>query len=728
MAFPNYRQLDSMDCGSTCLRIIAKHYGKSISIQHLREICSITREGISMLGISDAAEKIGFHTIGAILTWQQLCDEVKLPCIVHWNQKHFVVVYKIKKDKVYVSDPEFGLLEYTKTDFLKCWLSCKNETMQNCGIALIIEPTPFFYEEDEACSKINVFFFLHYLKPHKSSVKQVFLCLLVGSILNVILPFVSQSIVDEGISLGNLDFVIVLLIAQIAIVFGQMTNNFVRSWLMLYMTSCLSISLISDFLAKLMRLPISFFDSKMIGDIMQRIGDHNRIQTFLTESLLSIIISAITFIVYGLIIAGYNMSIMLVFVIGSISYILWVLLFVRYRKKLDYMRFQVSSSNQSNLIQLVTGMQDIKLNNCEKHKRWEWERIQVKLFKINIKCLNLGQVQNIGGTFIDQIKNIIITYLTAKAVIDGNMTLGMLTAVQYVIGQLNAPISLFISFFQSYQDASISLERLNEIHTKDDEEPIGNNKITNIPDNSEIELKNVTFQYDGPFSEKVVNNISMVIPSNKVTAIVGSSGSGKTTLLKLMLGFYEPVEGEILLNGKKLSMYSDSKWRSKCGVVMQEGFIFSDTIENNITMWNEEQNEVRLQDAIETANIDNLIADLPLGLSTKIGIDGHGLSSGQKQRILIARAAYKNAPFLFLDEATNSLDANNERIIMNNLQSLFKNKTVIVVAHRLSTVKNADTIVVIEKGKIVETGNHTDLIKKKGNYYQLVKNQLELGN
>ena len=409
MSFPFYKQLDTMDCGSTCLRIIAKYYGRGISLKQLRDICPTSREGISMLGISDAAEKMGFHTIGAILTWKQFCEEVKLPCIVHWNQQHFVVVYKIKKNRVYVSDPNLGLLEYSIADFLKCWISCQNKDMQSCGTALMLEPTPSFYEWEDTVSEVSFSYFLHYLEPHKSAIKHIMLCLLAGVCLSFILPFVSQSVIDEGISMGNLNFVIVLLVAQVAMVFGQMANNFVRSWLMLYVTSCLSISLISDFLAKLMRLPIAFFDTKMIGDIMQRIGDHNRIQTFLTESFLSIVISVVTFILYGLIMAGYNLSIMFVFMVGSIVYILWVMLFMKYRKKLDYMRFQVATSNQSNLIQLVSGMQDVKLNNCEIQKRWEWERIQVKMFRISLKCLTLKQVQNIGGAFVEQIKNIIIS-------------------------------------------------------------------------------------------------------------------------------------------------------------------------------------------------------------------------------------------------------------------------------------------------------------------------------
>lgn len=730
MRFPVYQQLDAMDCGSTCLRIVAKHYGRSYSATRMRELCHVTREGVSMLGVSDAAEKIGFHTAGVKITWEQLFNDAPLPCIVHWNQKHFVVVYKIKKDKVYLSDPASGLLEYSQKDFLRCWLSSGHHESQRCGTALLLEPAPEFYNigYDEDRTVMGLSYLIRYLRPFKAYIVQLLLGMAVGSILSLILPFVTQAIVDTGIGTNNLDFIVVMLVSQLVIVLGQMANGLIRSWLMLHMTVHLSISLISDFLSKLMRLPISFFDSKMVGDILQRIGDYSRIQSFLTESLLSMVMAVVTFVVYGVVMAGYNLEVLGIFVFGSALYILWVLLFMKRRRKLDYMRFQVAATNQSNLVQLVTGMQDIKLNNCERKKRWEWERIQARLFNVSIKSLMLGQTQNVGGIFIDQIKNIMISFLTAKAVIDGDMTLGMMTAVQYIMGQLNAPVSQFITFVQSTQDAKISLERLNDIYGKEDEEPVAQPKIREIPDNADIEFRNVTFQYGGLHSEKVLDGISMTIPSNKVTAIVGNSGSGKTTLLKLILGFYHPSEGEVMLGGNRLGKYSDSVWRSKCGAVMQEGFIFSDTIINNIAVCDDVPNMERVRRAVETANIGDFIDGLPLGYHTKIGMEGHGLSTGQKQRLLIARAAYKDAKYLIFDEATNSLDANNERFIMEKLNVLFRNRTVVIVAHRLSTVRNADNIVVVYKGKITEQGTHEELINRRGDYYKLIKNQLELGN
>jgi ATP-binding cassette subfamily B protein len=496
---------------------------------------------------------------------------------------------------------------------------------------------------------------------------------------------------------------------------------------MLHMTTRVSISLISDFLAKLMRLPIAFFDSRKVGDIMQRIGDYSRIQSFLTETLLSAVMAIVTFVIYGCVMAGYNGGILLIFLLGSALYIVWVLLFLKRRRKLDYMRFQAASANQSNLVQMVTGMQEIKLNNSEKQKRWEWEGIQAKLFKVSIKSMTLSQTQEIGGLFIDQTKNIIISFLSAAAVIRGDMTLGMMTAVQYIIGQLNAPVSQFISFVQQTQDARISLERLNEIHERPDEEPAGEEKIREVAPLADLELRNVSFHYEGEYDD-VLKDVSLLIPGGKVTAIVGASGSGKTTLLKMLLGFYPPVAGEVLLGGRDLSRYSNSYWRSQCGVVMQEGFIFSDSILSNIAIKDEDPDMNRVRKAVEIANIGEFIEGLPLGYSTKIGMEGHGLSSGQRQRLLIARAAYKNAPYLFFDEATNSLDANNERTIMERLDALFSGKTVVIVAHRLSTVRNADNIVVLDGGQIVESGTHSELIARKGAYYQLVKNQLELGN
>lgn len=730
MKFVKYIQHDSMDCGPTCLRMVAKFYGKNYSLQNLRDRCHITREGVSLLGISDAAESIGFRTTGVKVTWRQMVEEMPLPCIVHWNQRHFVVVYDVVKKhgvyKVIVADPASGLLEYTEEDFRGLWLESERKTE---GIALILEPTPKFYEEegDDERRHYGFGYVLKYLRPYRTYIIQILLAMLTASVISLLMPFITQSVVDKGIGTGSLSLIVVLLIAQLTLTLGGLANNLIRSWLMLHTTSRVSISLISDFLCKLMRLPIAFFDSKMVGDIMQRIGDYNRIQTFLTGSLLSMVIAVVSFVVYGLIMAGYNATIFIVFLIGASLYVLWVLLFMKRRRKLDYMRFQQASANQSNIVQLIGGMQEIKLNNCEKQKRWEWEAIQARLFKVGVKSLTLGQVQEIGSTFIDQTKNILMSFIAAKSVIDGGMTLGMMMALQYIMGQINAPISQFISFVQSAQDASISLDRLGEIHEMKDEEPAEEERIKDIPSDADIVFRDVVFQYDGPHSPRVLDEVSLTIPSGKVTAIVGASGSGKTTMLKMMLGFYPPVSGEVLLGNVSLKNYSESRWRARCGTVMQEGYIFSDTIAANIAVSEEYPDMERVRWAVGVSNIKYWIEGLPLGYGTKIGADGHGLSSGQKQRILIARAAYKDSRYLFFDEATNSLDANNERTIMENLERLFSEKTVVVVAHRLSTVKNADNIIVLDKGRIAEQGTHSQLTALRGKYYELVKDQLELG-
>ena len=732
--FPFYQQLDAMDCGPSCLRMIAKYYGKSYSLQTLRTHSYISREGVSLLGISDAAESIGFRTNGVKSTLQQLVESTPLPCILHWNQNHFVVCYRIRKTRkgtrFYIADPGSQLIDYDEREFSKCWLT-SGEGDERKGILLALEPGADFFRQDDdpdAGGKKSLRFFVRYLSPYKGQLIQLVLGMLVVSILQLIFPFLTQSLVDVGIRDGNLNFITLILIAQLVIFVSQLSVEFIRSWILLHMNTRINISLISDFLAKLMKLPIRFFDTKMVGDIMQRIGDHGRIESFLTGSSITTLFSFLNFFIFAFVLAYYDLLILGIFLIGNTLYVCWILLFMKYRRELDIRRFAQAAGEQSNLIQIVTGMQEIKLNNCEKQKRWQWERIQVKLFKISVKGLALGQIQQTGSVFFNQTTNIIVSFIAAKAVVGGQMTLGMMMSLTYIIGQLSAPVSSFIGFAQQLQDAKISLERLNEVHGKRDEEQEVASKLTQLPEQRDIRLENLYFSYNGADRDYVLKDVNLVIPEKKVTAIVGASGSGKTTLVKLMLGFYIPDKGEVKIGEAPLGAVNPHLWRAKTGSVMQDGFIFSESIAQNIAIGDEEIDYRCLRHAVTVANIGEFIDSLPLGFDTKIGMEGNGISQGQRQRILIARAVYKNPEYLFFDEATNALDANNEKEIMGHLHEFYKGKTVVVVAHRLSTVCDADKIVVLDQGCIAEEGTHQELTLRKGLYFQLVKNQLELGS
>lgn len=727
--FPFYKQADSKDCGATCLKIIAKHYGKTLNIQTLRKLSETTREGTSLLTLSEASEKIGFRSLGIKLNAIKL-EEAPFPLILHWNKEHFVVLYKTKKEVYYISDPAHGLIEYSKEEFLKFWIGNNATETTEEGIALVLEPTPKFYQSEFDSEDNKAFGFgllFKYLIPYKSFVFQLSIGLLAGSILQLIVPFLTQSVVDVGVQNQNIHFIYLILFAQLFLFFGRTALELIRSWILLHLSTRINISLISDFFIKLMNLPISFFDVRMTGDIMQRINDHHRIERILTTSSLSVLFSAINMVVMGGVLAYYNLKIFAVFFIGSILYFFWVTIFLKRRKELDYKRFSEVSQEQSKVIELINGMQEIKLHNAEKQKRWGWEYIQARLFKVSMKGLVLEQTQTIGSNFINELKNIIIVFLSAKLVIDGQITLGMMMAISSIVGSLNAPILQLIGFIREAQDAKISLARLSEIHEKEDETQQEETQTHDIPQNSDILIKDLSFRYIGSDS-MVLDNLNLTIPANKVTAIVGTSGSGKTTLMKLLLKFYDPINGEITIGNTSLKTIAQKTWRSHLGCVMQEGYIFNDSIANNIAIGVDIIDKERLVYASDVANIKEFIENYPLGYNTKIGMEGIGMSTGQKQRLLIARAVYKNPEMLFFDEATSALDANNEKEIMEKLNIFFKNKTVVVIAHRLSTVMNADQIVVLEKGKIVEIGNHKELVALKGSYFKLVKNQLQLGN
>lgn len=730
MKFPFYKQLDAMDCGPSCLRMIARYHGKKFSVQQLREQSFIQRTGVNMQGISEAATSIGMRATGIRTTIEKLKQQSKLPCILHWNQMHFVVLYKIveKKGKYffYIADPAYGLLKYEEEELKKCWISTSQGGVEK-GIAMLLDVTPQFYDmEPIKYEGLSLWHLLRYVHPYRRMIVQLIIGLLAGSVLQLAFPFLTQTIVDQGIGHRNLNFIQLILAAQLMLVFSRTLIEVIRRCILLHISTRVNVSLISDFLVKLMRLPMRFFDSKLAGDLIRRIEDHKRIEMFLTQSVLSILFASITIVIFGAVLAVYNLKIFFLFLLFSILYVGWVKLFMRKRADLNRKNFEQMSINQDNLMQMIYGMQDIKLLGCEQQKRWEWENIQASLFQINIKSLNLGQWQQVGAVLINEVKNILITVLSATAVLNGDITLGIMLSIQYIIGQMQGPIEQFVSFMQQAQDAQLSLERLGEIHSKPNEEEDRENAEEQVADNRSIQLQNVFFTYGSQKSKKIIKGISLDIPAGKTTAIVGLSGSGKTTLIKLMLGFYPPTEGKVSIGGQSLQDMSFKQWRKHCGVVMQEGFIFNDTIANNIAPEDEIVDKQKLLYAADMANIRSFIESLPLKYNTRIGNTGQGLSQGQKQRLLIARAVYRDPDYLFFDEATNALDTDNEKTIQRNLDQFFKNRTVVIVAHRLSTVRNADQIVVLKDGNITEQGTHESLISLRGDYYGLVKNQLEL--
>ena len=725
--FPFFRQLDYRDCGPTCLRMIAKFHGKTFSREFLRDKAGITRLGVTMAGIADAAEAIEMHTLGMRIDLNSLVSEAPTPFIVPWRQKHFVVVHKTTKDKIYVADPAKGLLEYDYQDFLDAWTTAQDKT----GFVLLFEPNPNFFKLKEDKTRIKSFGFLwSYLKPYKKLINQLLVGFMIGIIIQFFVPFLMQSVVDVGVNNQDFSFIYLVLIAQLVLFISQTLVSIFREWLLLHLTGRFNIKMVSDFLFKMLKLPVNFFDTRNTGEYLQRIHDHERIQDFVSSSSFNMLYSVVLFLVFNFVLAFYNFKIFIFFLIGSVAYIVWTLFFLKKRAELDFKRFDQQSASQTSLVQIIDGVREIKINNSQRKNRWKWEQVQISLFKISMNSLKLAQYQSIGSNFINELKNIFITFLSASAVVNGEITLGMMLSIQYIVGQLNLPLSNFISFIQLWQDARISLERLWQVHSKDDEDIAELNKAKELPENKSIHIKNLSFQYGSKSSQMVLKNISFEIPQGKTTAIVGASGSGKTTLIKLLLKFYEPTEGTILIGNTNLKDINNDYWRMNCGAVLQETFIFNDTIAGNIS--ESEQNEIidrgKLKNAVYISNIEDFVERLPNKLNTELGASGIRLSGGQEQRLMIARAVYKNPEFVFFDEATSSLDANNEKVIMEKLNSFLNKKTSVIVAHRLSTVRNADTIIVLDDGEVVEQGNHEQLTMLKGRYYDLVKNQLELGN
>ncbi len=724
-------QQDSMQCGVACLQMVSKYFGREYSLHFLSDICFATSEGVSMLGISEAANEIGLHSACTRATVEEL-SKVSLPCILHWNQNHFVVLYKVKRgNKFYIADPGKGLITYNIDEFKSHWISTKSNGEEK-GVAMFLQTTPLFYscnkDVSENKQKRSFKFLFGYVKQYRRYFGQIVLGLIVGSLLQLVLPFLTQSIVDVGIKNQDIGFIWLVLLGQLMLTVSRTVIDFIRRWLLLHISMRINISLVSDFFIKLLKLPMSFFDTKLMGDLMQRMNDHSRVNTFMTQQTLNIMFSMLTFVVFTIVLFFYNKLVFSIFLIGSVVYGIWMTLFLRRRKVLDYELFEQQAINNNKTYEFITSMQEIKLQDCEQRRRWEWEDVQADLFGVQMKSLKLQQTQEAGSIFINEIKNIVITVVAATAVIHSQMTLGMMLAVQYIIGQLNSPVEQLMSFFYSIQDVKISLERINEIHCVDDE----NGKVglqTSLQDQEKgIDIENVMFKYDPHAIKKTLDNVNIHIPKGKVIAIVGASGSGKTTLVRLMLGYYPVLGGHITVGGTDINRLNKKWWRRQCGVVMQDGVIFSESIARNIAVDDADIDKDRLLKAAEIACIKDYIMGLPLKFNTKIGRDGVGLSQGQKQRILIARAVYKNPDYIFLDEATNSLDASNEKAIVENLDKFYSGRTVVIVAHRLSTVRNADRIIAINNGMVAEAGSHDELIAKRGVYYNLVKNQLELGN
>lgn len=727
--FHLYRQYDACNCGVTCLRMIARHYGKRYGEEELARLCHPTRNGVSMLDISEAAEKIGFKTIGVKLTAEKLAECVQTPCILHWGQHHFVVCYGIKRKHgqllFHIADPASKRLTYSQAELANCWGDCNGDT-KNQGFALLLQPTDEFYEKtpEQKSSYKSMGFLFGYFASHRLEIMKILIAMGIVSGLQLAAPFLTQAMVDNGIGKRDVNIVTLILIAQLVILLSVVVVGMTRNWITLYMNTRINISLVADFLVKMMRMPLHFFDSKLVGDLTQRMRDNDRIEEFLTGSSVEVMFSIVNFIVFAAILTYYDTKLLLVFIIGNSIYIAWTQCLMNKRRDFDLKRFNQLADEQDVVLQIISGIRDIKLFGCEQQKLWEWEKLQAKIFNTKSKTLAITQIQQFGAVLFSQSTSIFITYITACKVVDSSFTIGNMMAVAYIIGQLSSPVNSFVDFLCSLQYARISIDRLSELHHSKDEKQADESSMQKMPDNHNIRFEDVWFNYNGTDRKYVLQGIDIEIPMNKVTAIVGASGCGKTTLLKMILGFYKPNKGNIYIDNVPLEKIRRKEWRALTGSVLQDGYIFSTDIAHNIALGDEDIDKEKMEKAAKAAMIDSFIRKLPMRYNTKVGMDGNGLSQGQKQRLLIARAIYKSPQILVLDEATNALDSKNEREIMENLQRFYKGRTVVIAAHRLSTIRNADNIIVINEGRIAEQGTHESLIKRKGEYYNLICNQI----
>ncbi|MFV0507361.1 MAG: peptidase domain-containing ABC transporter [Bacteroidales bacterium] len=723
--FPHDRQMDAKDCGPSCLKIIAKNYGKYYSLQYLRDLCGITREGVSFLDISYAAEKIGLRSLSVKATIDDLLVRVSLPCIIHWDDNHFIVVYKTKSSRIYVSDPAKGLLSYNPEEFKKKWY----KEHDGFGVLMALEPMANFkqIEAHERIEKFKTFEnLINYFMPYKKAFGILIVVMLLATGLQALLPFISKAVIDTGIYARDISFIRLMLVGNIVLILSVTLSNVLRDWVLLHVSTRVNISLISDYLIKLMKLPITFFENKLVGDILQRAYDHERIRSFVLNNTLGMLFAMVTFFIFCIILLIYNANIFFIFIGGSALYVAWVMIFLSIRKKLDWEYFELNSKNQSYWVETVENMHEIKINNYEDTKRWKWEALQARIHRLSLKVLKINNAQQLGAQFVNHITNLGVTFFCAIAVINGEITFGIMISTQFIIGMLNGPVAQFVGFVQSAQYAKLSFMRINEIHKLRDEGEttvvVGNSM--ELPAEKNLTIKNLCFQYS-QHAPLVLRNVFLKIPEGKVTAIVGDSGCGKSTLLKLLLRLYHPTAGEINIGSMSVNNISLRQWRAKCGCVMQEGKLFSDTIQNNIVLSDENVDYDALKQAARIANINEEIEAMPQAYQTVIGEMGRGLSGGQRQRVLIARAMYKKPDYLFLDEATNALDSINEQKIVRALNNVFQNRTVVIVAHRLSTIRKADQIVVMKAGMVVEVGNHESLMKEKRFYYELIQSQYE---